>query len=99
MALYLIELTPVNRIQGRGNRAHRNRFQLPERRRGAHRTQVSADHKLIFAIIESENTAFAPALTAAIGERASVVGPDEVRLVGAELDDIKKLKKDADYVG
>ena len=43
-------------------------------------------------------TAFAPALTAAIGERASVVGPDEVRLVGAELDDIKKLKKDADYL-
>ena len=27
-----------------------------------------------------------------------MVGPDEVRLVGAELDDIKKLKKDADYL-
>ena len=98
MALYLIDANPRDSFQGRGNRAHRNRFQLPERSAELIETQVSADHKLIFAIIESENTAFAPALTAAIGERASVVGPDEVRLVGAELDDIKKLKKDADYL-
>ena len=95
MALYLIELTPVTASKDEATALIETVSNSLSEGAELIETQVSADHKLIFAIIESENTAFAPALNAAIGERASVVGPDEVRLVGAELDDIKKLKKDA----
>ena len=98
MALYLIELTPATASKDEATALIETVSNSLSESAELIETQVSADHKLIFAIIESENTAFAPALTAAIGERASVVGPDEVRLVGAELDDIKKLKKDADYL-
>ena len=98
MALYLVELTPANPSKEEAtalietvNSSLTNGAELIE-------TQVSADHKIVFVIIEAENTAFGPDLAAAIGERASVEGPDAVRLVGAELDDIKKLKKDADYL-
>jgi len=98
MALYLVELTPANPSKEEAtalietvNSSLTNGAELIE-------TQVSADHKIVFVIIEAENTAFGPDLAAAIGGRASVEGPDAVRLVGAELDDIKKLKKDADYL-
>ena len=98
MALYLVELTPANPSKEEAtalietvNSSLSHGAELIE-------TQVSADHKIVFVIIESENTAFGPDLTAAIGERAAVAGPDAVRLVGAELEDIKKLKKDADYL-
>ena len=98
MALYLVELTPANPSKDEAtalietvNSSLTNGAELIE-------TQVSADHKIVFVIVESENTAFGPDLAAAIGERAAVAGPDAVRLVGAELEDIKKLKKDADYL-
>jgi len=98
MALYLVELTPANPSKEEAtalietvNSSLTNGAELIE-------TQVSADHKIVFVIIEAENTAFGSDLAAAIGERASVEGPDAVRLVGAELEDIKKLKKDADYL-
>ena len=86
MALYLVELTPANPSKEEAtalietvNSSLTNGAELIE-------TQVSADHKIVFVIIEAENTAFGPDLAAAIGERASVEGPDAVRLVGAELD-------------
>ena len=95
MALYLVELTPAQPSKDEAtalietvNSSLTNGAELIE-------TQVSADHKIVFVIVEAENTAFGPDLTAAIGERATVAGPDAVRLVGAELEDIKKLKKDA----
>ena len=98
MALYLVELTPAQPSKDEAtalietvNSSLTNGAELIE-------TQVSADHKIVFVIVESENTAFGPDLAAAIGERATVAGPDAVRLVGAELEDIKKLKKDADYL-
>ena len=94
MALYLVELTPANPSKEEAtalietvNSSLTHGAELIE-------TQVSADHKIVFVCIE----AFGPDLAAAIGERASIEGPDAVRLVGAELDDIKKLKKDADYL-
>ena len=98
MALYLVELTPAQPSKDEAtalietvNSSLSHGAELIE-------TQVSADHKIVFVIVEAESTAFGPDLTAAIGERAAVAGPDAVRLVGAELEDIKKLKKDADYL-
>ena len=98
MALYLVELTPAQPSKDEAtalietiNSSLSHGAELIE-------TQVSADHKIVFVIVEAENTAFGPDLAAAIGERATVAGPDAVRLVGAELEDIKKLKKDADYL-
>lgn len=98
MALYLTELTP-------GTASKEAATALIETVAGALgegaeliETQVSADHNIVFVIVESDSTAFAPALTQAIGTGATVTGPDEVRLVGANLEDIKKLKKDADYL-
>ena len=79
MALYLIELTPATASKGEATVLIETVSNSLSEGAELIETQVSADHKLIFAIIESENTAFAPALTAAIGERASGVGPDEVR--------------------
>ena len=80
MALYLVELTPANPSKEEAtalietvNSSLSHGAELIE-------TQVSADHKIVFVIIESENTAFGPDLAAAIGERASVAGPDAVRL-------------------
>ena len=92
MALYLVELTPAQPSKDEAtalietvNSSLSHGAELIE-------TQVSADHKIVFVIVEAESTAFGPDLTAA------VAGPDAVRLVGAELEDIKKLKKDADYL-
>ncbi|MDO5749672.1 MAG: DUF4242 domain-containing protein [Rothia sp. (in: high G+C Gram-positive bacteria)] len=97
MALYLVELTPASASKEEAEalistvNTSLSGGELIE-------TQVASDHKIIFVIIEAENTEFAQSITDAIGERASIAGPDEVRLVGAELEDIKKLKKDADYL-
>ena len=60
-------------------------------------TPATASKDEATALIETVSNSLSEGAEA-IGERASVVGPDEVRLVGAELDDIKKLKKDADYL-
>ena len=73
MALYLVELTPANPSKEEAtalietvNSSLTHGAELIE-------TQVSADHKIVFVIIEAENTAFGPDLAAAIGERASEV--------------------------
>ena len=78
MALYLVELTPAQPSKDEAtalietvNSSLTNGAELIE-------TQVSADHKIVFVIVESENTAFGPDLAAAIGERATVAGPDAV---------------------
>ena len=67
MALYLVELTPAQPSKDEAtalietvNSSLTNGAELIE-------TQVSADHKIVFVIVESENTAFGPDLAAAIG--------------------------------
>ncbi|MUN63961.1 DUF4242 domain-containing protein [Kocuria sediminis] len=68
-------------------------------------SQVTADHGRVFVIVETgstaENTAegLAGTVRSAAGSAAAeVTGPDAVRLVGAELEDIKRLRGDAQYL-
>lgn len=62
-------------------------------------SQVPADHSRVFTIVEADDAAAVTGLGEAVGAAATEVqGPDEVRLVGAELDDIKALKSDAQYL-
>ena len=48
-------------------------------------SQVTASHERIFTIVE-------------LASDAEVTGPDEVRLVGAELEDVRALARKADYL-
>ena len=66
MALYLVELTPANPSKEEATALIETVNSSPDQRRGAIETQVSADHKIVFVIIEAENTAFGPDLAAAI---------------------------------
>lgn len=62
-------------------------------------SQVAADHSRLFTVLESASAAEAETLVAALGDLTGAVqGPDEVRLVGAELDDIKALRRGAGYL-
>jgi hypothetical protein len=63
-------------------------------------SQVTADHGRVFVIVEADSEeGLAQTVRTAAGDAAAeVTGPDAVRLVGAELDDIKKLKGDAQYL-
>ncbi|APX33352.1 hypothetical protein BH708_12215 [Brachybacterium sp. P6-10-X1] len=62
-------------------------------------SQVAADHSRLFTIVEAESAQAAGTLSAALGDVAAAVeGPDEVRLVGAELEDIKALRRGAGYL-
>ena len=63
-------------------------------------SQVTASHERIFTIVELDSEDIT-SLTAAVREAASgaeVTGPDEVRLVGAELGDVRALAHKADYL-
>jgi len=62
-------------------------------------SQVTASHERIFTIVELGSDDVA-ALTEAVRSAAAdaeVTGPDEVRLVGAELEDVRALARKADY--
>ena len=61
-------------------------------------TQVTSDHRIVFVVVEADSPRFASPVVKAVEGSAEIAGPDEVRLVGAELDDIKKLKSHADYL-
>ncbi|KLU10709.1 DUF4242 domain-containing protein [Kocuria sp. SM24M-10] len=64
-------------------------------------SQVTADHGRVFVIVEAEDAVegLAGTVRSAAGDAATeVTGPDAVRLVGAELEDIKKLRGDAQYL-
>ncbi|WP_298583318.1 DUF4242 domain-containing protein [uncultured Kocuria sp.] len=63
-------------------------------------SQVTADHGRVFVIVEADSDeGLAPTVRTAAGDAATeVTGPDAVRLVGAELEDIKKLRGDAQYL-
>lgn len=59
-------------------------------------SQVTSDHSLLFAVIEGADlSAISSALSA---ERITPKDLAEVRLVGAELEDVKKLKPAGQYL-
>lgn len=101
MSLYLVEFTPHDASQDEAKALVADIAQVLGSVDGAEliETQVTGDYKLVFAIIEAANPGvFAPAVKDAFSARAGLEGPDEVRLVGAELEDIKKLKSSAEYL-
>ncbi len=59
-------------------------------------SQVTADHNRIFAVLEHENIVEVEG--ALEGAGLDVEDLAKVRLVGAELEDIKKLKKSSQYL-
>ncbi len=63
-------------------------------------SQVTAGQQRIFVVIEgNSDLGLENAIPSAVGDRAEqLTGPDEVRLVGAELEEIKKLRKGAGYL-
>lgn len=62
-------------------------------------SQVAADHSRLFAILEASDAEGAGKVAAELREVAGTVqGPDAVRLVGAELEDIKALRRGAGYL-
>lgn len=101
MSLYLVEFTPHDTSQDEAKALVADIAQVLGGVDGAEliETQVTGDYTLVFAIIEAANPGvFAPAVKDAFSARAGLEGPDEVRLVGAELEDIKKLKSSAEYL-
>ena len=63
-------------------------------------SQVTASHERIFTIVELDSddvTGLTEAVRSAAAD-AEVTGPDEVRLVGAELEDVRALARKADYL-
>ena len=64
-------------------------------------SQVTASHERIFTIVELASDDDVAGLTEAVRSAAAdaeVTGPDEVRLVGAELEDVRALARKADYL-
>ena len=60
---------------------------------------VAADHSRLFTVVEAGSAEAAAAVGEAVREVAEEVqGPDEVRLVGAELEEIKALRRGAGYL-
>lgn len=63
-------------------------------------SQVAAGAERIFMVIEApgDHGLGAAVREAAGGLAGQLTGPDEVRLIGAELEDIKNLRKSANYL-
>lgn len=62
-------------------------------------SQVAADHSRLFTILEADDATGAGAVADQLREVVGAVhGPDEVRLVGAELDEIKSLRRGAGFL-
>lgn len=63
-------------------------------------SQVTASHERIFTVVElgsNDVTALTEAVRSAAAD-AEVTGPDEVRLVGAQIEDVRALARKADYL-
>ena len=61
--------------------------------------QIASDHSRLFTILEADGPQAASAVATGLGQSAAgVQGPDQVRLVGAELEDIKALRRGAGYL-
>lgn len=67
-------------------------------------SQVTADHRRIFAVVDAESPEVLEKLRASVtatglaGTAQQVLGPDEVRLVGTEADPHKTTASRADYL-
>jgi hypothetical protein len=63
-------------------------------------SQVTAGHDRVFTVLEAAGTAsLAAELTAArLGSATEVLGPDQVRLVGADLGQLKAARPSAGYL-
>lgn len=93
MSLYLVELTEFNDPQAvlaaLADQAQHVSAELIE-------AQVTANKERIFAIIEAETDAVVAAAAQQVA--ATVSAPAQVRLVGAELEEIKKSRPEAGYL-
>ena len=101
MALYLVEFTPKAEVsQETAEKIIESAHQaLDGLEAEVIETQVTAGYKSIYAILEAAHPGvFAQSYKETFRDVAGLEGPDEVRLVGADLADIKKLKKDAQYL-
>lgn len=103
MALHLLELTPHTPSQENAESLLKAVSEALDAAPAAEliESQVTADHARLFVIVETTDgsaTDAADRVRAAVSAQAEVAGPDAVRLVGAELSEIKKLKKNADYL-
>ena len=101
MSLFLLEIEPVAATR-EGGQAVIDALLAPVGEGSVAElieSQVTADHSRLFTIVEAGSAEEAGRLVSSLGDAAGTVqGPDEVRLVGAELDDIKALRRGAGYL-
>jgi Protein of unknown function (DUF4242) len=101
MSLYLLELVPANASRA-GVDELLGRIDKTAVAAGAEliEAQVTAEHARVFAVVEaaSADSLREKFLAAGLPEATDVSGPDEVRLVGAELADIKAARPSAGYL-
>lgn len=100
MSLYLYELVPADTTE----------LNVPELVGNVDKTvrgtsaeviesQVTSGHERVFVIVEArDQAALDGVLDAATLGVSEITGPDEVRLVGAELADVKATRPDAGYL-
>lgn len=99
MPLYLIEIRPGTAhrgaveplISGMADAARAAAGEVVEAR-------VTSGMDRIFLIVEAASAGDLARSARALPGAASVAGPDEVRLVGAELSDVKAFRPAADYL-
>ncbi|MDO5617878.1 DUF4242 domain-containing protein [Kocuria sp.] len=99
MSLFLVELAPSNTEKAAVTELLETVSQALSAS-GAEliESQVTAGHERVFVILEATSPdGIFNSVKDAVGE-LDVDGPHEVRLVGAELEDIKNLKKSAEYL-
>lgn len=100
MALYLLEFKPLTPQQEEAQQILALLARQLEEAEGAEliESQVAGDYSIIFSIVETEDPQLITGQLEPLRALAQVAGPDQVRLVGADLEDIKKLKQEANYL-
>ena len=100
MSLYLLEIVPSSATR-EGSQAVLDALLGADGGDPAEiiESQVAADHSRLFTVVEAGSAKAAAAVGEAVRAVADEVqGPDEVRLVGAELEEIKALRRGAGYL-
>jgi hypothetical protein len=99
MPLYLLEIRPETASRGAVESLIAS---VDEAARAATgeivESRVTSSLDRIFAIVEAASADGLAAASRKLSGAASVAGPDEVRLVGAELSDVKASRPMADYL-
>ncbi|GAA4642670.1 DUF4242 domain-containing protein [Gordonia humi] len=99
MALYLHEITPAVREPGEVEALIKSVDTVVRDAGGSLiETQVTEGAAKLFVITEFSDSQAANTADLATLEATAVVGPDEVRLVGAELDQVKAARPTAGYL-